>query len=177
MAPVTPRVEYGPHKRTRIQMKYELGISQRRIAFEEGVPNGTVSGVVKRYRQQKSAKSSPRSGRPPALSAIDKRRLFRIITKDPFISIEKLLSESELNVSAKTLSRWLKSEGIQHVQALRQQLLTPEAAKKRLEFAIEHSSKDIRFWRRWIFSDETTIARNQGEHQAWVHCPKADIFS
>lgn len=173
MAPVTPRIEYSPHKRTRIQMKYELGISQRQIAFQEGVPKGSVSGIIKRYRQQSSAKSSPRAGRLTKLSENDKRLLFRSISKDPFISIEDLLRESQLNVSAKTLSRWLKSEGILHKHALRRPLLTPKAAKKRLQFAIEHSTKDINFWRRWIFSDETTIARGEGERQAWVHCPKA----
>ncbi|VVT53887.1 uncharacterized protein SAPINGB_P003800 [Magnusiomyces paraingens] len=47
MAPVTSRVEYSPDKRTRIYMKYKMGISQRRIAFEERVSPGDESTIAR----------------------------------------------------------------------------------------------------------------------------------
>jgi transposase len=76
MSPLTGRVELSPYKRTRVALKYNLGFTARRIAFEEGVSPNSVSGIARRYAVQKSAQSSPRSGRPPKLSERDKRHIF-----------------------------------------------------------------------------------------------------
>lgn len=145
MAPKTPRLEYSPHKRTRIRMMYELGYTQRRIAFEESIPLGSVSGIISRYGQQSSAKNSPRSGRPPKLSNRDKKAIFRIINQDPFISTKDLVNYMQVSLSERTIVRWLKSEGIQHQLAIQRPLLTPKAAKIHYKFALRYRDKSTSF--------------------------------
>ena len=54
-------------------MAYDMGVPAKEVALKEGVPAGSVRGIASRYRVQKSAKSSPRSGRPPLLSERKKR--------------------------------------------------------------------------------------------------------
>ncbi|OAA34640.1 Transposase, Tc1-like protein [Metarhizium rileyi] len=169
MSSQSPRVEYSPHKRTRIYMRYKLGETQRAIAFGEGVPLGSVSGIIKRYKQQESAQNGTRAGRPPTLTERDKRAIIRAIGRFPFIKLADIITEAGLTVSTKTLSRFLQTEGIQHNRALRRPLLTAEHAATRLAFANTYKSKPASYWRRWIFSDETTIARGQGERIKWVY--------
>lgn len=149
---------------------YELDKTHREIAAETGVSAGSISGIIKRYNGQQSARSHRRAGRPQKLGERDKRLLFRIIRQDPFIEAEELLKAASLSVSKATLIRFLKKEGIHHRKALRRPLLTEETAKKRLEFAQAYENEDPSFWRRWIFSDETTIARGDGKRQQWVFC-------
>lgn len=175
MAPLTPRVEYSPHKRTRIVTSYNSGVSVKAISIKEGVPSPSIYGIIKRYRVQKSAKSSPRVGRPPSISIRDKRRIFQLIRDDPFISNLQLIERATLGCSVRTLSRFLKDEGIQHTEALRRPKLTPEIAQSRLEFARQYLRESPAFWRRWIFSDETTIARGEGERQKWVFCRRVRL--
>ena len=98
--------------------------------------------------------------------------IFRVIEKDPFILPAQLVTEAGLGVSVRTLLRYLKKEGIHHQKALRRPLLTPETALLRLQFAEKYLDEPPRFWRRWVFSDESTIARGDGERQAWVFCPR-----
>ncbi|KAM4067463.1 DDE superfamily endonuclease [Hirsutella rhossiliensis] len=46
--------------------------------------------------------------------------------------------------------------------------LTEEHAAKRLQFALQYYQKPASFWHKWIFSDETSIARGDGEKQKWI---------
>ena len=130
MTPTTPRAEYSPHKRTRIVTAYDLGMSAPTISIKEGVSPGVIYGIVRRYRIQKSAKSSPRVDRPPSLNSRDKRHIFQLIRDSPSISNQDLLNQAGLGCSVTTLTRFLQSEGIQHTKALRRPKLTPEIAKK-----------------------------------------------
>ena len=170
MEPTTPRLEYSPHKRARVVSAFSSGMTGREVAEQEGVPLATAYGIRRRYRDQISAKSSPRSGRPPALSIRDKRRVFQLIRNDPFIKNEEIIQQASLKCSADTLTRFLVKEGIQHKKALQRPKLTPELALERLEFARKYLRESPLFWRKWIFSDETTIERGKGERQQWVFC-------
>jgi transposase len=172
MPRITSRNEYSPHKRTRIALKYRTGRSRRRIAFEEGVPSGSVSGVASRYGQQTSARSQPRVGRPKIISDRDKNHIFRILRQKPFISNQDLILFSGTSCSVRTLTRYLRAEGIQHYRALRRPKLTPEYAEKRLKFAQELLQRPELWWRLFIFSDEVSIARGDGERTKWVFCRK-----
>jgi len=170
LPPEAPRKHYSPHKRARIAALQTAGISHRDIARREGVSAGSISGILKRYGVQKSAKSLQRSGRPRILTERDIRYLFRFIDQDPFITSEELREKANLACSVRTITRELIRHGIQHSKALRRPKLTPEHAAKRLEFARLHVRKPPSWWRRWIFSDESTIQRGDGEKQKWVFC-------
>ncbi len=137
----TPNKHYSPHKRTRIVTAYDLGVPPRVIAAQEGVPAGSVRGIASRYRLQKSAQSSPRSGRPPLLSEQEKRRVMRCIADYPFITTPELVQNAMLTCSTRTLSRWLKKEGLAQQTNLRQPKLTEENAAKRLKLAQDYISQ------------------------------------
>lgn len=160
---IASRQEHSPHKRARIVALYEAGWSQRRIASHDAVSPGTIPGILKRYRDQKSAKSLPRAGRPRILTERAIRYLFRFIAQDPFIFCLELKEKANLDCSTDTIRRRLIEGNIRHYKALRRPKLTPETAAKRLAFARKYVAKDLAWWRRWIFSDESTVARGEGE--------------
>lgn len=168
MIPKTPRLEYSPHKRTRITTSYNLGLTARVVAFKEGVSPNSVSGIVSRYRVQKAAASSPRSGRPLTITNSDKNDIFRCIEKDPFTSTKQILLDTKIKCCERTLIRYLKKHGISHPKAARRPFLTPEAAEARLAFAKANINKPAEWWRRVFFSDESTVQRGQGERQKRV---------
>ena len=162
------RSEYSPHKRTRIALAYNSGLSRAAIAAKEGVPIRSISGIIKRYNSQRSGTSSPRSGRLHMLNERDIRHVCRIIEVDPFIKNDELLQRAGLMCDIRTLTHALQKRGILHKTALRRPKLTEEAARKRFAFAREHISKLFEWWKRWIFSDETTVACGERERQVWV---------
>lgn len=166
----TIKKQYSPHKRTRIVTKYDAGIKPSIIAAEEGVPVNSIRGIAKRYRVKKSATSMKRCGRPATITERDKRVLLRIIANNPFIKNIDLLREAGLECSISTLTRYLKKQGIMHTLALTRPKLSEIVAAKHLRFAQRYINQDSRVWERWIFSDETTIARGDGARREWVFC-------
>ena len=156
-------------------MMYDMGMPPREIAAKEGVPVDSIRGIAKRYRVQKSAQSSPRPGRPPVISEREKRVIMRIIAQDPFVKAKEIIIEAGLCCCERTLTRWLKNQGIQHLTALRRPKLTEENAQKRLQFARAHILQSQEIWKRWIFSDETSVARGDGERQKWVFCKRVSV--
>lgn len=175
MPPVTPRSpkkHHSPHKRTKIVTGHEYGLSRRQLFQKTGVPEATIPGIVSRYRHQISAKSSPRSGRPPAISSEEIKHVLDIIDRQPFTSPKDLIVKARLTCCERTLKRALAREGIYHQPALRRPLLKDHHAKARLIFAQKHLRKPISWWRRVLFTDETTIARGDGERTLYVWCAK-----
>jgi transposase len=109
-----PKKEYSPHKRTRIIVSLEAGLTPKEVAAREGIPVGSIRGIRSRYKKQTSAKSLPRSGRPPLLGERDKRHLLRLITENPTVTYKELLAHTGLTCSTVTLKRYLKANGVEH---------------------------------------------------------------
>jgi hypothetical protein len=55
-----------------------------------------------------------------------------------------------------------------HTLALTRPKLSELVTAKRLRFAQRYINQESRVWERWIFSDETTIARGDGARREWV---------
>jgi transposase len=167
---------HSPHKRTRIVTSYFLGKTARRIGAEGGISDRAVYAIVGRYRDQESARDRPRSGRPSALTERDKRHIFILINTDPFIQHRDSIDQAGLNCSITTITRYLRTEHIEHWTALRRPKLTPEIARMRLEFARSYSEKPESSWKVWISTDEVSVVRGQGERQKWVFCRKVRLI-
>lgn len=176
MPRITQKKHWSPHKRTRIRMMYEQGYSKSQIASKEHIPKGSVHGIATQYTQQISAQSKPRPGQPKKLTKYDKRHIKRMIRENPFITNQELLNTIDLRISIKTLSAYLKSEGIQHMSALRRPKLTATAAAERLRFALEHANKPLSYWYKVFFSDEVSIAKSEPGRKGWVFCCRVSTW-
>ena len=103
--------------------------------------------------------------------------LVRAVKADPFISNQELLAQCGLCCGIQTLTRWLKSQGIQYVTALRRPKLTEEHAAARLKFAQDHLLKPKEWWHHVVFSDESTVQCGEGEKQKCVFCQKLSYIN
>lgn len=161
---------WSPHKRGRIRKMYDLSVPIRKIALDEGIPRGTVHGLVTRYDHQVKGRDRPRPGRPKKLSERQERYIIRLIEENPFIKNQEIINQADLSISEWTLTQYLQSKGIQHRRALKRPKLTPANAAIRLRFAQEHVDKPLSWWRQVIFSDECSIVCGDGEKEKWCWC-------
>jgi transposase len=168
MPRIYPKTHHSPHKRTKIAYMYKSGVSLGDVASQEEVTKHAIFGIVCRYEHQRSAKSNPRSGRPTILTERDKNHILRIVDQDPFIAANRLLEECGARCHRSTLTRWLKKRGIQHYLASRRPFLSEAAAAARRNFAEKYVDEDASFWYTWIFSDECSVARGDGERRKWA---------
>lgn len=175
-SPKRSKKHYSPHKRTRISTSFLTALTAPEVAEKERIPVTSVYGINARYRVQKSGQSRPRSGRPPKLTTHDKTHIRRLIEGDPFVSPKELADGIENTASPLTITRWLRREGILHFKALRRPALTEAAAAKRLEWCLQHRGKPLSFWRKWIFLDEVTAARGDGDRTGWVFCRRVSYL-
>ncbi|KAL8366280.1 hypothetical protein RB595_004854, partial [Gaeumannomyces hyphopodioides] len=168
--PENPLGEYSPHKRTKIATEYELGTSRKLLAEKYDVPYKSIHGIASRYQHQESATSRQRSGRPRALSDDDVQTVIAQIRRCPFILPAELLRTCSLTRSFRTLKRALLVYRFKRRPALRRPRLTESSARSRLEFARRFVDQPLRAWKKWIFSDESTIVRGDGDRTKHVWC-------
>lgn len=132
----TPRkFELSPHKRTRIVLSRELGLSHIALAAREGISPKPISGISQRYQIQKSGTSRNRAGHPQILDPGYLCRIKRLLSQNPFISAQEIVDQAGLPCAARTVSRGLVKPGIQHHKALRRPKLTSSHAAARMKLA------------------------------------------
>ena len=176
LPPKTPNRHITPGQRNRIFVLKAVGWSRTHIANQEGISHNTVFGVANRVKTRISGRTTTRTGRPLLLNKRDLRDLRRAIKIDPFTSLGDLQRFHVPEVSVDTIRRALRKEGIMHCRALERPYLTEDHAERRFLFAAEHADKDIGFWRRVLFSDETSVQRGDGQVRGWVFRPRGMIF-
>lgn len=161
-----------PRTRNRIFARYDSSQPVRGIAYREGVDKDHVYGVIKRWNFDDPGVSRTGRGRPRSLDERDTRRMLRCVAIDPFMSISQILRDCGFECSESTVRRHLIRNGIMHRLAATRPFLTEEHAAERLAWALEHQDKPLEYWRRVLFTDESTIDRGAGPARKWVFRPR-----
>ena len=108
----SPKAELTTEQRACILAAVDAGLSKPEIARRYNVARQTVYNTIKRYSTTYSLESQSRSGRPNKLSARDRRRILRIVRKQPKIAYALLQDTSDISVSKSTFYRVIKAAGI-----------------------------------------------------------------
>jgi transposase len=130
--------ELSPHKRARICALRDAGLSYPEISDREGIIVPTCKSTFKKQNRRVSCITRPRSGRPPKLSARDKRRIVRDTRLFPKKLIAQLKIDLQLDVSPKTITRFMATLGISKWKALHRPFITVETARARQKWAMDH---------------------------------------
>jgi transposase len=108
--------------------------SYRKIAVILDIPKSTVGDVVKKYNEQGSTTTAPRSGRPKILSEYDKKQLIKITKENRFNTLEELTENFKtmmnISVSSRTLQRTLHEEGYSGHAAKKKPFISEANRKK-----------------------------------------------
>uniref|UniRef100_A0A8C5WKK4 Transposase Tc1-like domain-containing protein n=1 Tax=Leptobrachium leishanense TaxID=445787 RepID=A0A8C5WKK4_9ANUR len=100
----------------------------------------------------------PGRGRKKMLTSTAVCYLKRRVEKSPRVTAEELrkdLSDVGTEVSAQTIRRTLRNEGLHARTPRRTPLLSPKNKKSRLQYAKSHVDKPQKFWDSVLWTDET----------------------
>ena len=125
-------------QRAQISAYKAVGLSNEQIGGRVFCKPTTVQTTLRLNALREEGKTRPRSGRPPALSRVDRRNILRIVRRNPKITYAILKLEAGVTVHRNTIYRLLKEEGITNWLAKKRPLLTPEVVVKRLQWAKTH---------------------------------------
>jgi len=123
---------------------------------------------LKRYQEHDSTENLPRSGRPRLLSDSGDRWLAREALSETRLPLKELKSICNIEVSERTLQRYLQEKGIRCWRAVKRAMLTEKHTKARLVWAKEHKEWTAEQWAKVIWSDESAIKKHSDTGTVWV---------
>jgi hypothetical protein len=96
-------------------------------------------------------------GRPKKHSPREIRLIRRKATQNPSFSINRLKIECGVDACHQTMVKILKEYDLQSFVAIKKPLLSINHVRNRLRWGNEHLNMDVHQWKRWTFSDESTV--------------------
>ncbi|CCE27764.1 uncharacterized protein CPUR_01238 [Claviceps purpurea 20.1] len=108
------RKHSSPRTRNRVWAAFSAGKSAAQIAIDEGISPSLVYGIKRRFTHQDWGISPTGRGRPSKLTKHDIRRINAQIKQEPSISMRELQQRCAPHVSAQTIVRYLKTNGVTH---------------------------------------------------------------
>lgn len=168
-----PRKEVSIDEKNLIIQEHKKGKSYRAISKFFNKPFATVQYIIKKFKTTGSVENKPRSGRPKKLSRRDVSLILREVDKNPRISAPKLAesiaNSTDKTVHPKTIQRALRGQGYASRVPRRKPLISEKNRRLRLEFAKTYLNKDINFWKRVLFTDESkfNLFGNDGRGKVW----------
>ena len=148
-------------KKVIVEMR-ESGHKLQQIASTLGIPRGTVSDVIVRFRRRGTVENKPQTGRRRLLDERSRRVLVRQVRSDrktPLNDATTRFNEHrEGQVSKRTVQRALYQEGYNRRVVKKKVRVREVNRKKRVKWARENLHWTVRGqWDKVIFSDESQV--------------------
>ena len=128
--------ELTPYQRGMIVGAQALGHTPTEIGKTLNFTKSTVQSTIQKYSICNDGVSKSRSGWPEVLSERDRRYIIKHARINPRITYAQIKLEVGLGCSRTTIYRALKLYGLTNWVAKKRPLLTPEVAKKRLDWCL-----------------------------------------
>ena len=147
----------------------EAGNTCCKIATKLDVGRSTVSEL---RSQITTLPEKSVGGRPPKLTATDRRHMTRLITTgkvDTAPQLKRQLTNiTNTTICTQSIQNGLKKESMVARVKAKKPLLRPRHIKQRLEFAQKYEHWTEEDWARVIWSDETKVNRLGSDGRKWV---------
>ena len=161
---------------TEEERSYVVGLARgklsiSKIATETKRPWGTIATIL-RFRIRRNVKTAPHSGRPPVTTPRDERSLERLVKQDRRATAKSLTREwnkvTQKNVSVTTTRRRLHSLGYNGRQARKKPYISSKNKKKRMEWARVMRKKNLAYWKKVVFTDESKIKISGSDGRVFI---------
>ena len=132
--------------------------SMREISRLMEIPYTTVTSIVKRIQERDTPLPSAPPGSTSKADERTMRHLNRIVTHNPFLSIDGVsheLEKLEVTVCRKTVVSYLRQLGFKSYYAAHKPALTKKHKEFRLKWAKEHVDWTTDQWADVVWSDES----------------------
>ena len=160
-----------------MQPKFSKYESQVSLLLKANIPITTIATTlnktelsvrnakirIQRKKQKHPLLKRVKAGRISKLTKREERVINRDLIKNPKDTNNSLLVENNLQISKRSLQRFLRKENYSVNIACKKAILNKEKAKKRLDFSKENNKniKKINLYK-IVFSDEAAIKRGKG---------------
>ncbi|MBJ5664486.1 hypothetical protein JGG94_23270, partial [Salmonella enterica subsp. enterica serovar Infantis] len=135
-------------------------------------PKSTVSDVIVKRKRRGSETAEKRSGRPKKISERSRRTLTRVVKQNRKSSLVEITQEfqssSGVSASSRTVRRELKNLGFHGRAAAHKPNITPQNAKRRLQWCKAHRHWTVDMWKNVLWSDESRFTIWQSDGRVWV---------
>uniref|UniRef100_A0A8C5MHI1 Transposase Tc1-like domain-containing protein n=1 Tax=Leptobrachium leishanense TaxID=445787 RepID=A0A8C5MHI1_9ANUR len=139
---------------------HRKGNGYKKIAKMLNIPRETIGSIIRKFKAKGTVETLPGRSRKKMLTLTAVRYLKRRVEKSPRVTAEELrkdLSDVGTEVSAQTIRRTLRNEGLHARTPRRTPLLSPKNKKSRLQYAKSHVDKPQKFWDSVLWTDETKL--------------------
>jgi transposase len=130
-----------------------LGKKSEWIMKTLGLKKSTFYDIVKMGKVRKENEYKNKPGPKKKVNKVQMIRIQKDLEKKPRQSLRKLRSTHKLATSNATLSRVLRSIGIDRRKMKKRPKMTQEHMEKRVDFALRHCHPEFD-WSKWIWTDE-----------------------
>jgi len=157
------RKDWSPKKRATAVTLRKEGYSYRQIAVKigDGVTASGIRKLFKRFEVSGSVTTQPGKGRKRSTTPKTDRRISRMALKNwraTSQDINKVLRDTGISVSARTVRRRLVAVGLRARIPRKKPFLNVTQRQKRLQWAKEHVSWTVEQWKKVVWSDECRIS-------------------
>uniref|UniRef100_A0A8C5MN72 Transposase n=1 Tax=Leptobrachium leishanense TaxID=445787 RepID=A0A8C5MN72_9ANUR len=152
--------EWSRKTREEVITLHRKGNGYKKIAKMLNIPRETIGSIIRKFKAKGTVETLPGRGRKKMLTSTAVHYLKRRVEKSPRVTAEELrkdLSEVGTEVSAQTIRRTLRNEGLHARTPRRTPLLSPKNKKSRLQYAKSHVDKSQTFWDSVLWTDETKL--------------------
>lgn len=130
---------------------YKAGFTPSKIAKKFNKSINTIKSVIRRFQNQNSFQSLPRSGRPPKPGPRELKWLEEYIRKHPQATPQEIANNAQVQVQWRQIYRLRKKLGFVADTGAKKICLTPEQKKTKVDWCKKHLNKS---WENVIFADE-----------------------
>uniref|UniRef100_A0A8C5QBU4 Transposase n=1 Tax=Leptobrachium leishanense TaxID=445787 RepID=A0A8C5QBU4_9ANUR len=152
--------EWSRETREEVITLHRKGNGYKKIAKMLNIPRETIGSIIRKFKAKGTVETLPGRGRKKMLTSTAVRYLKRRVEKSPRVTAEELrkdLSDVGTEVSAQTIRRTLRNEGLHARTPRRTPLLSPKNKKSRLQYAKSHVDKPQKFWDSVLWTEETKL--------------------
>lgn len=150
-----------------------LNISQ--ISRQLGCSRKLVQNCIKHFEKYNTTDNKIRKPPPRKTTINMDRQIVRMSERDPFLTSNKIKAKIEeqynVVVSSPTIRRRLQEAGLRGCIAKKKPLVSKRNRLKRLRFAKMHVNKNVSFWKKILWTDESKFNRFQSDGKVYVRRP------
>lgn len=161
--------------RSAILTKFNAGTKVQDIANEYQVSRQTIYYQINKFKKNNTLRNLKRTGPKRKTTLIDDRVLLREFKKNVFLkprqAAELFNATAKTPISERTIRRRLKDAKFQTFRCKDVPYITKINKQKRLAFAKEHLNKPKEFWRRVLWTDESSFEYNSSKTKFFVKLP------
>lgn len=168
--------DLDPHIRTRIcELRNTAKWSYKEIhrAYPT-VSLSTIKYTVRKEGERHKNASKPRSSRPRKLTEDDRDHIYEVVTTNPYIQQEDLLTEVDHKVKINSIRRLLYEMDLRKWRQLERPMLAQHHANRRLQWARTYEHFTPEDWGRVYWSDECSIERGIGFRKEYTFTRPCD---